>query len=235
MVTAQHAFSGEVAISAGPVLLPGVLEIPAGAPGVVLFAHGSGSSRFSSRNRFVAEVLRRGGLGTLLFDLLTEPEAADRANVFDIPLLASRLAAAADWLGAARNIPSWGDGSGGERRGGAAPGRIAGDRPVAYFGASTGAAAALVAAADDPSIASIVSRGGRPDLAGEALPRVKAPTLLIVGGDDHLVVDLNRDALERLACPRELAVIPGATHLFEEPGALEQVAHLALDWFRRHF
>lgn len=235
MVTAQHAFSGEVAISAGPVLLPGVLEIPAGAPGVVLFAHGSGSSRFSSRNRFVAEVLRRGGLGTLLFDLLTEPEAADRANVFDIPLLASRLAAAADWLRAARDIPSWGDGSGGERRGGAAPGRIAGDRPVAYFGASTGAAAALVAAADDPSIASIVSRGGRPDLAGEALPRVKAPTLLIVGGDDHLVVDLNRDALERLACPRELAVIPGATHLFEEPGALEQVAHLALDWFRRHF
>jgi len=235
MVTAQHAFSGEVAISAGPVLLPGVLEIPAGAPGVVLFAHGSGSSRFSSRNRFVAEVLRRGGLGTLLFDLLTEPEAADRANVFDIPLLASRLAAAADWLRAARDIPSWGDGSGGERRGGAAPGRIAGDRPVAYFSASTGAAAALVAAADDPSIASIVSRGGRPDLAGEALPRVKAPTLLIVGGDDHLVVDLNRDALERLACPRELAVIPGATHLFEEPGALEQVAHLALDWFRRHF
>lgn len=235
MVTAQHAFSGEVAISAGPVLLPGVLEIPAGAPGVVLFAHGSGSSRFSSRNRFVAEVLRRGGLGTLLFDLLTEPEAADRANVFDIPLLASRLAAAADWLRAARDIPSWGDGSGGERRGGAAPGRIAGDRPVAYFGASTGAAAALVAAADDPSIASIVSRGGRPDLAGGALPRVKAPTLLIVGGDDHLVVDLNRDALERLACPRELAVIPGATHLFEEPGALEQVAHLALDWFRRHF
>ena len=235
MVTAQHAFSGEVAISAGPVLLPGVLEIPAGAPGVVLFAHGSGSSRFSSRNRFVAEVLRRGGLGTLLFDLLTEPEAADRANVFDIPLLASRLAAAADWLRAARDIPSWGDGSGGERRGGAAPGRIAGDRPVAYFGASTGAAAALVAAADDPSIASIVSRGGRPDLAGEALPRVKAPTLLIVGGDDHIVVDLNRDALERLACPRELAVIPGATHLFEEPGALEQVAHLALDWFRRHF
>ena len=109
MVTAQHAFSGEVAISAGPVLLPGVLEIPAGAPGVVLFAHGSGSSRFSSRNRFVAEVLRRGGLGTLLFDLLTEPEAADRANVFDIPLLASRLAAAADWLRAARDIPRWGE------------------------------------------------------------------------------------------------------------------------------
>ncbi len=234
MVTAQQSFSCEVAISAGPVLLPGTLDIPAGAPGVVLFAHGSGSSRFSSRNRFVADVLRRGGLGTLLFDLLTEPEASDRANVFDIPLLASRLAAAADWLRAARDIPNWG-GSTSSGGGGPSPGRIKRDRPIAYFGASTGAAAALVAAADDPSIASIVSRGGRPDLAGDALPRVQAPTLLIVGGDDDLVVDLNRDALERLTCPRELAIIPGATHLFEEPGALEQVADLALDWFDRHF
>jgi len=201
----------EVHIPAGAVTLPGTLILPAGCARVVLFAHGSGSSRHSPRNRFVAEVLQEAGTGTLLFDLLTELEAHDRRNVFDIELLAERLDQARRWLEAetAREHPALGS-----------------------FGASTGAAAALVAEANNPhSVAAIVSRGGRPDLAGEALARVTAPTLLIVGGADYDVLELNKAALDRLRCPKRLAVVPGATHLFEEPGTLEQVADLASEWF----
>jgi len=198
-----------------PLGLDGALDLPNGAAaGIVLFAHGSGSSRFSPRNAAVAEMLRRAGFATLLFDLLTETEAADRANVFDIALLAERLVLATEWVA------------------GAAPTQ---GLAVGYFGASTGAAAALVAAARlGPQIAAVVSRGGRPDLAGGALPHVAAPTLLIVGGADHEVLALNRAALARLRCPAKLEVVPGATHLFEEPGALEDVARLAAAWFRRH-
>ncbi|MBM4108214.1 MAG: hypothetical protein FJ255_05305 [Phycisphaerae bacterium] len=188
--------------------LRGTLHVPTGAGGVVLFAHGSGSGRLSPRNRAVAGVIRDAGTGTLLFDLLTEEESAIRANVFDIPLLAERLRAAADWLH--------------QRE----PGRALG-----YFGASTGAGAALVAAAGDARIRAVVSRGGRPDLAAEHLPLVTAPTLLIVGGLDDAVLDLNREALARLRCEKRLEIVPGATHLFEEPGALETVARLASDWF----
>jgi putative phosphoribosyl transferase len=207
-----------VQVRAGNVLLEGDLAVPAGAGGVVLFAHGSGSSRRSPRNRFVAESLRRNGLGTLLFDLLTteealEDEATSRLR-FDIDLLGRRLIAATDW---ARRRPDLG--------------RLR----FGYFGASTGAAAALVAAAERPDdIAAVVSRGGRPDLAGPYLERVRAPTLLIVGSADPLVLDLNQDALDRMRAPRGIAVIPGATHLFEEPGALEEVARVAAQWFTRH-
>ncbi len=200
-------------IPAGEVKLEGVLELPGGAPGVVLFAHGSGSSRHSPRNTYVARILREGGIGTLLFDLLTEQEAEDRENVFDIEFLARRLVAATDWL---RQLDS------------------AKGLSIGYFGASTGAAAALVAAADDETIGAVVSRGGRPDLAGAALPEVKAPTLLIVGGDDTGVIELNQEAYDRLTCEKELKIVPGATHLFEEPGTLEEVARLARDWFKRH-
>jgi putative phosphoribosyl transferase len=204
----------DLMIKAGERRLPGTLHVPPGAQAVVAFAHGSGSGRFSPRNQFVAEVLQQGGLATLLFVLLEEDEAEDRRNVFDIQLLASRLQFAADWLGGDR-----------ETRG----------MSVAYFGASTGAAAALVAAARHPaSVGAIVSRGGRPDLAGDQLLAVEAPTLLIVGGDDDVVLELNEQALRRLHCPKELVVIPGATHLFPEPGALEEVARLARDWFVRH-
>ncbi|MEV0692953.1 phosphoribosyltransferase family protein [Streptomyces sp. NPDC050388] len=204
----------EVDVQVGAVVLRGQLTVPEGAAGVVLFAHGSGSSRHSPRNRFVAAGLNRAGLGTLLFDLLTEAEETDRANVFDTGLLARRLAGATDWL---RIQP--------ETEGLA----------VGYFGASTGAAAALWAAAQPGArIAAVVSRGGRPDLAGPRLPEVTAPTLLIVGGHDQLVLDLNRDAQARLRCENRLAVVPGATHLFEEPGALEQVTELARDWFTDH-
>jgi putative phosphoribosyl transferase len=207
-----------VIIEAGAVTLDGHLAVPDGARGVVLFAHGSGSGRHSPRNQSVAEALRAGGLATLLFDLLTaEEEAADartRTMAFDIPLLAARLRAAAAWLRA-------------EPRAGALG--------IGYFGASTGAAAALAAAAADPSLVrAVVSRGGRPDLAGDALESVRAPTLLIVGGRDEQVLDLNRQAQARLRAPTELTVVPGATHLFEEPGALERVAELARDWFGRH-
>ena len=187
--------------------------MPPGAKGIVLFAHGSGSSRLSPRNAYVARVVREAGIGTLLFDLLTEDEASDRGNVFDIDFLATRLKAATDW---ARDIAS------------------AKGLGIGYFGASTGAAAALVAAADDETIGAIVSRGGRPDLAGPALPKVKAPTLLIVGGEDTDVVELNEEAYERLTCKKELRIVPGATHLFEEPGTLEEVARLARDWFQLH-
>lgn len=202
----------EVVVPAGSVGLPGFLTRPEGGQGIVVFAHGSGSSRHSPRNRFVADALHGAGLGTLLFDLLTPVEERDRSNVFDIPLLGSRLAAAADWVH--RTVP---------------------DTPLGFFGASTGAGAALWAAAEpEVEVAAVVSRGGRPDLAAERLPLVKAPTLLIVGGRDTVVVELNRRALEQLDCERRLELVPGATHLFEEPGVLEEVARLARDWFVDH-
>jgi dienelactone hydrolase len=207
-----------VRIAAGRASLDGDLTLPRGARGVVLFAHGSGSSRHSSRNRYVAQELRRSALGTLLMDLLTsEEEAADARTAhlrFDIGLLAERLGAATDWL-----------------RGDPRTSRLA----VGYFGASTGGGAALVAAAERPAeVVAVVSRGGRPDLAGAALTRVQAPTLLIVGGRDEPVIEMNREALARLRCEKRLEIVPGATHLFEEPGALEEVARLAGGWFARH-
>jgi putative phosphoribosyl transferase len=214
MEEAPHA----VRIESGPASLDGDLALPRGARGVVLFAHGSGSSRHSSRNRHVAQELRRSVLGTLLMDLLTSEEEAVDARTghlrFDIGLLAERLGAATDWLRADPRTS-----------------RLA----VGYFGASTGGGAALVAAADRPAdVGAVVSRGGRPDLAGAALPRVQAPTLLIVGGRDEPVIAMNRDALARLRCEKRLEIVPGATHLFEEPGALEEVARLAAGWLARH-
>jgi dienelactone hydrolase len=209
----------QVRIPTGSVTLEGDLGIPEGARAVVLFAHGSGSGRHSPRNRFVARALRDAGLATLLIDLLTAEEEAEDMYTghlrFDIPLLAGRLVGATGWLGQA-------------------PGTA--DLRTGYFGASTGAAAALVAAAQRPdAVGAVVSRGGRPDLAGTALPRVRAPTLLIVGGHDEPVIALNREALVRLgAGEKQLVIIPGATHLFEEPGALEEVARLARDWLTRH-
>jgi putative phosphoribosyl transferase len=200
-------------IAAAGVELPGELMLPPAARCVVVFAHGSGSSRLSPRNVAVAERLQARGLGTLLFDLLTPDEADDRRNVFDIELLAGRLGAAAAW---AREQTD------------------AAHLPVAYFGASTGAAAALVAAAVGPAPAVIVSRGGRPDLAGDALDRVTSPTLLIVGGRDLDVLALNREAQRRLSGESRIEVVPGAGHLFEEPGALERVAELAGSWFSDH-
>ncbi|MEU6332695.1 phosphoribosyltransferase family protein [Streptomyces sp. NPDC047049] len=201
----------EVAIDAAGVRLTGDLTVPAGALAVVMFAHGSGSSRHSPRNRLVAAALNEAGLGTLLFDLLTPAEEAHRSNVFDTETLAERLADATGWL----------------------RGRFRG--PIGYFGASTGAAAALRAAATpDTDVGAVVSRGGRPDLAGPLLPAVRAPTLLIVGGNDPLVIDLNREAEAALRAETRLEIIPGATHLFEEHGALQQVADLARDWFISH-
>ncbi|MFM8890644.1 MAG: dienelactone hydrolase family protein [Planctomycetia bacterium] len=218
MTLTQAPAAFEVAIPAvnlegEPIGLPGRLTLPESPLGIVLFAHGSGSSRLSPRNAFVAGVLHEARIGTLLFDLLTEQEATDRANVFDIRLLADRLGAAARFtrdFAATRSLP------------------------VALCGASTGAAAALVTAAEDPDVAAVVSRGGRADLAGAALGRVRAPTLLIVGGDDQTVLELNRQALRMLGGDRHLAVVPGATHLFEEPGALEEAARLAAEWCGRH-
>ncbi len=210
----------EVAVGAGPVTLEGILHIPEHAEGIVLFAHGSGSSRFSPRNRYVAGVLQEKHLATLLFDLLTAEEGAideiTRAQRFDIRLLANRL------VGATRWVQRYSDTHG---------------LPIGYFGASTGAAAALVAAAEMPeAVAAVVSRGGRPDLAGEALAGVRAPTLLIVGGNDVPVIEMNRDALERIACREsKLVIVPGATHLFEEPGTLEEVSRLAAEWLIEHF
>jgi len=204
----------EVEIPAAGRRIRGTLRLGAESGGVVAFAHGSGSSRFSPRNQFVARMLERAGLGTLLIDLLEEDEAEDRARVFDIDLLAKRLLAASEWLAHQPETEGL---------------------PKGYFGASTGAAAALLAAARQPEmVAAVVSRGGRPDLAHEALAQVQAPTLLIVGGQDEVVLELNRQALEQLRCRKQLVVIPGATHLFPEPGALEEVARLAQDWFRRH-
>ena len=196
-----------------PIGLPGRLTLPESPLGLVLFAHGSGSSRLSPRNAFVASVLHEARIGTLLFDLLTEQEATDRANVFDIRLLADRLGAAVKFT---RDFS------------------VTRSLPVGLFGASTGAAAALVTAAEDPDVAVVVSRGGRADLAGPALGRVRAPTLLIVGGEDPAVLELNRQAFRMLVGDRHLAVVPGATHLFEEPGALEEAARLAADWCGRH-
>lgn len=194
--------------------LPGDLTVPAHARGLVLFAHGSGSSRLSERNRWVARQLQRRGLATLLFDLLTEDEAQDRRMVFDIPLLGQRIVHAMQWAGQRSEL--------------------AGLR-LGLFGASTGAAAALVAAAQKPQrVAAVVSRGGRPDLAGEWLPHVQAPTLLIVGGRDDEVLALNRQALRLLTGHKRLEVVPGATHLFEEPGTLDSVAALAVSWFEQH-
>jgi putative phosphoribosyl transferase len=201
-----------------PVGLEGDLVVPGKATGVVLFAHGSGSSRFSPRNRYVAGMLHQGGLATLLIDLLTrEEEEVDdvtRALRFDIGLLATRLVHACEWLS---NDPQ------------------TAALDIGCFGASTGGGAALVAAADRPElIRAVVSRGGRPDLAGPALPRVQAPTLLIVGGRDYQVIEMNRTAYEQLRCEKQMEIVPGATHLFEEPGTLDEVARLARDWFVRH-
>jgi putative phosphoribosyl transferase len=195
------------------LLLPGTLREPADALGIVVFAHGSGSSRMSPRNRLVADRLNAGGFATLLFDLLTADEERDRANVFDLELLTHRLLTAVVWLDEQA---------------------VLGAKPLGFFGASTGAGAALWAAAElQDRVAAVVSRGGRPDLVIDRLPDVTAATLLIVGGHDDRVLEWNRDALAVLAAPKELAIVPGATHLFEEPGALEQVAELASDWFVR--
>ncbi len=204
----------EVEIPADSVGLPGTLSLPDKTKGVVLFAHGSGSSRLSPRNRFVARELQKKGIGTLLFDLLTPEEDAVYETRFDIGLLAARLAVATEWL---RMQP--------DARG----------LKIGYFGASTGAAAALQAAAQPSSkISAIVSRGGRPDLADRYLPRVTAPTLLIVGGLDEAVIGMNRSAYARLKCEKKLEIVPGATHLFEEPGKLEEVARLATTWFAQY-
>jgi putative phosphoribosyl transferase len=212
------ATESTVTVDTGDAELEGTLTVPADASGVVLFAHGSGSSRHSPRNRFVANELRQARLATLLTDLLTpEEEAIDARTAklrFDIDLLARRVTAATDWLAdqdATRGLP------------------------IGLFGASTGAAAALVAAAERPELVrAVVSRGGRPDLAGDVLGRVRAPTLLVVGGDDVEVLRLNEQARDQLTAENELQVVPGATHLFEEAGALEQVAALARDWLERH-
>jgi dienelactone hydrolase len=191
--------------------LEGLLTVPANAGGLVIFAHGSGSSRLSPRNTHAAEQLQAAGLGTLLFDLLTEAEAQDRANVFDIALLGQRVADAVRFVRADAKLSGL---------------------PIGLFGASTGAAAALVAAAELPAdIAAVVSRGGRPDLAASVLERVEAPTLLIVGGNDPGVIELNREAYDALTCEKKFEIVPGARHLFEEPGTLDQVVEAAAEWF----
>jgi putative phosphoribosyl transferase len=206
--------SQDITIQSGRIRLEGHLGVPESPLGVVLFAHGSGSGRFSPRNNFVARHLHEGSLATLLIDLLDPVESEDRRKVFDIDLLAERLLLAKAWL--------------------AKDTRTA-QLPIGYFGASTGAGAALQAAAREPvSIGAVVSRGGRPDLAGPYLSAVTAPTLLIVGGDDEPVIEMNRDAYARLRCEKELVIVPGATHLFEERGTLEQVADQAREWFQRH-
>jgi putative phosphoribosyl transferase len=215
-MSAGSPMAGEqpIAITAGPLLLEGVLGLPTEPAGVVCFAHGSGSGRFSPRNTAVARVLQQGRLATLLLDLLMPEEANDRRKVFDIHLLADRLLIAKDWLARDSRTSTL---------------------PVGYFGASTGAGAALEAAARDPAdVKAVVSRGGRPDLAEAYLPDVTAPTLLLVGGDDVPVIEMNRSALAHLRCLKDLVIIPGASHLFEEPGTLEMVANHALQWFLQH-
>jgi putative phosphoribosyl transferase len=207
-----------VRVPAGPVTIEGNLTLPEGAQGIVLFAHGSGSSRHSPRNRYVAWLLNQANLATLLVDLLTSDEETIDLRTghlrFDIELLAERLISVTDWLMQQRDT----------RR-----------LRIGYFGASTGAGAALVAAAERPDVVgAVVSRGGRPDLAGAALARVRAPTLLIVGGNDFQVIELNRAAFALLRSEKQLVIVPGATHLFEEPGALDEVARLAREWFERH-
>ncbi|MCX8052468.1 MAG: alpha/beta hydrolase [Armatimonadetes bacterium] len=204
----------QVEIESGAARLPGMLVVPEGAHGIVVFAHGSGSGRFSPRNQFVAAVLREARLGTLLIDLLEQSESDDRSKVFDIELLAKRLISSTEWLRADDETS---------------------DLSIGYFGASTGAAAALQAAASlGDEVSAIVSRGGRPDLAAPFLSQVTAPTLLIVGGRDYPVIPLNQQAYELLVCIKEIVIIPEATHLFEEPGALEEVARLASSWFTRY-
>jgi putative phosphoribosyl transferase len=212
--TLPRAQERPVEIPAGITRLPGTLAWPEHPCGLVLFAHGSGSGRLSPRNQFVARQLRTAGVATLLFDLLTEEESLDRERVFDIDLLAGRLLAATEW--SVRQPDTEG-------------------LAIGYFGASTGAAAALKAAARSVTpVHAVVSRGGRPDLAGEDLPLVGSPTLLIVGGLDHAVLELNRQALRRLTCTKRLVVVPGATHLFEEPGTLEEAGRWAAEWFVHH-
>jgi dienelactone hydrolase len=218
MTHATDIETSAVRIPADGVELNGDLALPNETGGIVLFAHGSGSSRHSSRNKYVASELNQAGLGTLLFDLLTEQEEEEERYTghlrFDIGLLARRLVAATDWAASEPRLR---------------------ELPVGYFGASTGGGAALVAAAARPeSVGAVVSRGGRPDPAGEALRYVQAPTLLIVGGGDGQVIELNRWALGLLPCEKELRIVPGATHLFEEPGAMEEVARLAREWFEKH-
>jgi dienelactone hydrolase len=218
MPTTKHMHERVVSVMAGGVRLEGDLALPEEAHGIVLFAHGSGSSRHSSRNKFVARQLNQGRLATLLIDLLTEEEEAIDMRTahlrFDIPLLARRLVGAIDWLSGERETAAL---------------------RIGCFGASTGGGAALVAAAERTQfVHAVVSRGGRPDLAGPVLPHVAAPTLLIVGGNDPHVIVLNRIALAELRCEKQLVIVPGATHLFEEPGTLEEVARLARDWFQRH-
>lgn len=214
MFTDTKTKERQVEIPSGRRRLSGILRVPSNAVGVVAFAHGSGSGRFSPRNQFVARALEDGGLATLLLDLLEEEETRDRAKVFDIELLAERLQIAADWLQREPETSAL---------------------RLGYFGASTGAGAALVAAARNPSVVgAVVSRGGRPDLARTYLAAVKAPTLLIVGGNDEPVIELNEQAFRLLRCPKELVIIPGATHLFEERGTLEEVARLAKQWFVRN-
>jgi putative phosphoribosyl transferase len=214
MATRTKRMERQVEIPADRRRLSGILRVPPGAKGVVAFAHGSGSGRFSPRNQFVARALEEGGLATLLLDLLEEEEAEDRDKVFDIELLAERLQSAADWLGQEPETRTL---------------------RLGYFGASTGAGAALVAAARHPAaVGAVVSRGGRPDLAHAYLSAVQAPTLLIVGGNDDVVIELNEQALRLLRCTKQLVIIPGAKHLFEEPGTLEEVARLAKQWFVRH-
>ena len=213
-MTTIAAAAGPRTVTVGAKNLEGFVRLPENAAGLVIFAHGAGSSRLSPRNNFVADTFMSRDLATLLFDLLSETEARDRANVFDIALLAGRVVDALDWVSGQPELKSL---------------------PVGIFGASTGAAAALVAAANAPhAVSAVVSRGGRPDLAGAALGKVRCPTLLIVGGDDLTVLDLNRSALEALSCEKQLTVIPGATHLFDEPGTLEQAADAAASWFNVH-
>lgn len=204
----------EIEIPSDDKIIKGILSLPTDPKGLIIFAHGSGSGRLSPRNTFVAEVLQKAGLATLLIDLLTPEEELNRKNVFDIPLLAKRLKSATKWSQQTEETKGL---------------------SVGYFGASTGAAATLQAAAEfSGDIYAVVSRGGRPDLAMDYLPEVSAPTLLIVGGNDEAVIPLNEAALKRLKTKKQLVIIPGATHLFEEPGALEQVARLAADWLSRY-
>lgn len=214
----DHVDEMAVRIPVGRVMLEGDLAIPPGASNIILFAHGSGSSRLSSRNRYVARYLQREGLATLLFDLLTpQEEQVDNYNMqlrFDIGLLATRLSGATSWLKTQKDL---------------------GKMPVGYFGASTGAAAALIAENEHQDVVkAVVSRGGRPDLAGRALSIVKAPTLFIVGGNDYQVITLNEEAIERVKAVKKMTIVPGATHLFEEPGTLEMVAELAASWFSKY-
>lgn len=211
----SQAFDQIVHIAADNIHIEGMLELPNNAQGIVLFAHGSGSSRHSPRNNYVARILHSGGMGTLLMDLLTPEEDMDDETRFDIPLLTRRLLASTDWLQTQHRLNQL---------------------PIGYFGASTGAAAALqAAAAPGNKISAVVSRGGRPDMAGaDALSRVNAPTLLLIGGLDDIVIELNQEAFSHMHCTKHISIIPGASHLFEEPGTLEKVAKLASDWFKHY-